>query len=113
VYRAPVPAECGGDVSQYAGLQHPNGEQRRMAAGEAAKDDRICLHDIPSRVSGRRYPVELIAALRQPVDFDTRPLQLTMSTRDDHMRRLHEAEFAEVGERLHVMDGAVSAWIAR
>lgn len=41
------------------------------------------------------------------------PMQQQMSTPEDHVRLLHEAGFAHVGEVLRVVGGGVSAWIAR
>jgi tRNA (cmo5U34)-methyltransferase len=41
------------------------------------------------------------------------PMQQTLSTPEDHVRLLHEAGFAHVGEVLRVMAGAICARIAR
>ena len=47
-------AECAGDFSGHAGLQKTNRKQRRVATGEAAKDDHTRLNHIPGGVVGRR-----------------------------------------------------------
>jgi tRNA (cmo5U34)-methyltransferase len=41
------------------------------------------------------------------------PMEQQMSTPEEHVRLLHEAGFAHVGEVLRVVGGPVSAWIAR
>jgi tRNA (cmo5U34)-methyltransferase len=41
------------------------------------------------------------------------PMRPMLSTPEDHVRLLHEAGFAHVGEVLRVMGGGVSAWVAR
>jgi tRNA (cmo5U34)-methyltransferase len=41
------------------------------------------------------------------------PVASSLGSAEDHVRLLHEAGFAHVGEALRVMDGAVCLWFAR
>lgn len=76
-------------------------------AGERLRDDFMAAWQQHGELMG--VPAERMAATIAQL----LPMQPMLSTPEDHVRLLHEAGFAHVGEVLRVMAGGVSAWIAR
>ena len=80
---------------------------RAIPTDERVRDDYLGTWQHHGELMG--VPAEQVAAtIAQLV-----PMQPTLSTPEDHVRLLHDAGFEHVSEVLRVMNGAISAWIAR
>ena len=80
---------------------------RMMQADEQLRDDFLRAWQQHGELLG--VPAEQMAATITQL----LPMEQQMSTPEEHVRLLHEAGFAHVGEVLRVVGGPVSAWIAR